>query len=530
MTAIDFLNPNYTAVFKQRLDRLNRIRKDPSILPELMAYYRDHPADFINDWGTTSDPRLVGKGLPSVVPFLLFDRQREMIDYIVRKWKNGEPGLIEKSRDVGASWVSMALACTLCLFNHGLVIGFGSRKEEYVDMKGSPKSLFWKGREFVKRLPREFRGSWIESDSPFLRIGFKDTESFITGEAGDGIGRGDRTAIYLIDEAAYLERPELIDYSLSATTDCRIDMSSVNGMNNPFAEKRHGGRVEVFSFRWEQDPRKDQAWYEKKKLELPPTVVAQELDLDYSASVEGIIIPGEWARACVDAHTRLGITPSGARSASLDVADAGIDNNAVCGAHGILIETLEMWSGKGSDIFATTEKAFAICDAKGYDTLTYDADGLGAGVKGDARVINEKRAVKLTVKPFRGSSSVENPKGEDIKGTKNEDYFYNHKAQAWWALRMRIERTFRWVVEGKPCDPDEILSISSRCTHYRQLLVELSQPTYKSNGIGKILVDKAPDGSKSPNLADSVVIKFGKAAHKPMIISGTALARFKAKR
>ena len=189
---MDFLNPDYTAVFKQRLDRLNRIRKDPSILPELMAYYRDHPADFINDWGTTSDPRLVGKGLPSVVPFLLFDKQRDMIDYIVRKWKTGEPGLIEKSRDVGASWVSMALACTLCLFNQGLVIGFGSRKEEYVDLKGSPKSLFWKGREFIKRLPREFRGTWTEADAPFLRIGFPATESYISGEAGDGIGRGDR--------------------------------------------------------------------------------------------------------------------------------------------------------------------------------------------------------------------------------------------------------------------------------------------------------------------------------------------------
>jgi len=871
----DFLNPDYHAIFAKRLERLNLLRSDPILLQDVRAHYKGNPADFINDWGTTSDPRLVSRGLPAVVPFLLFEKQREMIDYIMRKWKAGEAGLIEKSRDVGASWVTMALACTICLHQTGVVIGFGSRKEEYVDLKGSPKSLFWKGREFIKRLPREFRGTWTEADAPFLRIGFPDTESFISGEAGDGIGRGDRTSLYFIDEAqpldakvltpsgwremgelcvgddvigrngyavqithindcgeqdvyaitfsdhsevqctahhlwqtcpgvgikhpektirtcdmldnfvyrspggqkryryripiaasvefmpqdelplhpyivgallgdgnltnntpritsadaelidimkelmptgtqiggydgrysynlsdtdgrkrkgpvgkqrsrmwnaidaaglhrvtapfksvptkyllankndrlsllqglmdtdghaqdnggsafhtsskalsedvafivrslggmasvsvrsdargyrdqhyvqvtlppplnpfrlsrkatkvfrkhasvksivdikhvgraparcitvdaedglyvtddfavthnsAHLERPELVDYSLSATTDCRIDMSSVNGMRNPFAEKRHSGRIEVFVFHWRSDPRKDDAWYAKKCLELPPVVVAQELDLDYSASVEGVLIPSEWARACIDSHVRLKITPTGAKVAALDVADAGIDSNALCGTHGILVETLEQWSGKGADIFATTQKAFAICDKKGYPGFTYDGDGLGAGVRGDSRVINEGRSVKLQIKAFRGSASVDYPNNEDIRGLKNIDAFANKKAQGAWALRARVERTYRWVVEGKECDPDEILSISSSLKNYRDLINEMSQPTYKTNGVGKIVIDKAPDGQKSPNLFDALMIRFGSATHRPMIITGGALNRFK---
>ena len=56
------------------------------------------------------------------------------------------------------------------------------------------------------------------------------------GEAGDNIGRGDRTTLYLVDEAAFLQRPLLIDAALSQTTRCRIDLSSVNGMTNPFAQ------------------------------------------------------------------------------------------------------------------------------------------------------------------------------------------------------------------------------------------------------------------------------------------------------
>lgn len=525
----DFRNPDYRPIFAARLERLARIRKSPDMLPDLAAYYRENPAQFINDWGVTFDPRNLSRGLPAMAPFLLFDKQREFIDYVLRKWKNSEDGLVEKSRDAGVSWVAIALASTLCLFNNGMAIGFGSRKEEYVDQKDGPKSIFWKGRQFVKYLPREFKGTWQESDAPFMRIGFPDTGSFITGEAGDGIGRGDRCGIYFVDEAAHLERPDLVDFSLSQTTNCRIDMSSVNGMANPFAEKRHSGRIEVFTFHWRSDPRKDDEWYKQQCARLPPVVVAQEIDIDYSASVEGVLIPTAWVQACIDAHVRLGIKPSGQRGASLDVADEGKDDNALCGTHGVVVEYLERWSGKGSDVFATTQRAFRICDDKGYEVLEYDSDGLGVGVRGDAAVINEKRAKKIRVAPFRGSGALDRPSAEDIPGRKNEDMFGNRKAQAWWAVRDRVERTYKWVVEGIPCDPDDILSISSACPHYRDLVTEMSRPTVVwSRVTNKMLIDKSPDGTKSPNLADALMIRFSAPKHAQMIINPQAIARFAA--
>jgi hypothetical protein len=36
------------------------------------AFYKDHPAEFIHDWGMTFDPRNVEIGLEAQVPFLLF--------------------------------------------------------------------------------------------------------------------------------------------------------------------------------------------------------------------------------------------------------------------------------------------------------------------------------------------------------------------------------------------------------------------------------------------------------------------------
>ncbi|EAA5546079.1 TerL protein, partial [Salmonella enterica subsp. enterica] len=157
---------------------------------------------------------------------------------------------------------------------------------------------------------------------PYMRVEFPETGAVIKGEAGDNIGRGDRTTLYLVDEAAFLQRPLLIDAALSQTTRCRIDLSSVNGMANPFAQKRHGGKIPVFTFHWRSDPRKDDEWYRRECEKIDnPVVVAQELDLNYSASAEGVLIPSDWVQAAVDAHIRLGIQPTGKRLGAMDVAD-----------------------------------------------------------------------------------------------------------------------------------------------------------------------------------------------------------------
>lgn len=520
MAEFDFKNPDYAAVFNQRIERLQRIRKEPSAIPALKAYYRDHPAQFITDWGITFDPRNVEINLPSSIPFVLFPKQIELVDSILAHWKGRQHLLVEKTRDMGVSWLSIAIACTLCLHYRGMTIGFGSRKEEYVDKIGFPKSLFYKARMFMQGLPPEFRGGWdIDKHAPFMRISFPDTGSTMAGEAGDNIGRGDRTSLYFVDESAHLERPQLVDASLSATTNCRIDISSVKGTNNSFSEKRHSGRVDVFTFHWRDDPRKDDAWYKKQQDTLDPVTLAQEVDINYQASVEGVLIPSAWVQSAVDAHIKLDIKPTGERLGALDVADEGKDLNAFCQSVGILVDDVQSWSGIGDDIFSTVDKTFDLCDDNKILKFLYDADGLGAGVRGDARVINDIRATKkqklLEVEAFRGSAGIVEPEKEMVEGRKNEDFFANLKAQAWWALRIRFQNTHRWVVDGKPCNPDDIISLSSGMKELVKLTTELSQPTYSKNTIGKILVDKAPTGTKSPNLADSVMMAFSPRQRNP---------------
>lgn len=531
----DWKKPDYDPVWSARAARLTRIRQwpeaeRPQMLAQLRAYYRDNPIDFIQDWGCTIDPRRIELGLSPMMPFILFPKQREFLQFIMDKWRAQRPGLADKSRDSGFSWLVIALGCTLCLHHDGMVIGYGSRKEDYVDKIGDPKSLFYKARIFMQELPVEFRGGWmLARHASHMRIVFPMSGATMTGESGDSIGRGNRTSIYFVDESAFLERPHRVEMSLSQTTNCRIDISTPNGLGNPFEQKRHGGKIEVFTMHWRDDPRKDQAWYDKQCEDLDPVTIAQEIDIDYSASVEGVLIPHAWILSAIDLHKKMGIKPTGSRWGSLDVADEGKDKNAFCGAHGFMLEHLEEWSGKGDDIFGTTQRAFAICQELGYERLRYDADGLGAGVRGDARVLNEKRALDklrpIQIEAFRGSAGVFEPLAEDVKGRKNEDYFANCKSQSWWSLRTRFMKVHRWVTKGVPVPYDEVIAIPADLKNCTRLIGELSQPTYRVNSSGKILIDKAPDGTKSPNLADAVMSRFATISKGPLRISAGVLAR-----
>ena len=518
----DFKNPDYRMVVEWRLERLKKIRENPKSLSSLYHFYKNNPAQFIIDWGNTYDPRNIEKNLPATIPFLLFPKQEEWVHWFIERWKNQERGLTEKSRELGMSWLTMSIATTLCLFNEGVSVGVGSRKEVYVDQKSDPGCLLYKVRFFLSALPKEFRRDWNEKKhSPWMRVIFPNSGSIIIGEAGESLFRGARCSFIIVDESAFLSNAASNEASISQATNCRQDISTPNGTGNPFYQRRISGNTPVFTFHWKDDPRKNEEWYQKqiKKID-DPIIIAQELDLDYAASIENVLIPSIWVTASIDAHIKLNIKAEGEKRIGFDVADKGRDKNAAAGRKGPVLEILQEWSGADSDIFKTVEKVFEICDMHDYPEVYYDADGLGAGVRGDARVINERRKKNIPFYPFVGSSNaLYNPKGDMFLGTgelkdglparTNEDYLKNLKAQGWWALRRRFLITYRAITQNEPFNPADIISLPSNLNKLRELMQELSQPTYKKEeGSGKMLVDKMPDDVKSPNLADAVMICF----------------------
>jgi phage terminase large subunit len=106
----------------------------------------------------------------------------------------------------------------------------------------------------------------------------------------------------------------------------------------------------------------------------------------------------------------------------------------------------------------------------------------------------------------------------DTETPLNEDFYANLKAQAWWQLRRRFERTHRMVQEklhpeqvvGSPAiyPVDELICIDGTLPKLRSLEKELSQPTSGKSARMKLIVNKTPEGTKSPNLADAVVMCY----------------------
>lgn len=529
---INWKKPDYTEVFAWRVERLRRLRAAIEnegtaqlTLPMLKIFYRDNPAQFIIDWGMTYDPRLVEIRQSPIIPFLLYPRQEEWIDYALRKWRAREDACTAKSRELGVSWLAMGLSATLSIFNDGMAVGVGSRVEDLVDKRGSPDSLFWKARFFNENVPREFRAGWNQRGDAHMRISYPETGSVIEGEGGDNIGRGGRKGIYFTDEDAYLTNPDSVDSALSFNTNNRHRISSFNGTANPFYIAATEGKVETFIFPWRDDPRKDDEWYAYQVGRLPAHILASEVDMNPAGSIDRIVIPPAWVKSAIDAHRKLGIIPTGQRQGAFDVADEGKDMNAYCGTRGVVVERVEEWTGKGDDIYESVEHCFSLADKDDCDRFDYDADGMGAGVRGDARKINEDRRDRQQpmkiVTPWRASGAVafptqeipsatpRNPLDQSKKRT-NEDFFANAGVQAWYHLRVLFQRTHRAVADGAPFDADNIISLSSEMPNLAKLVIELSQPQFakKTTAAGKMLIDKAPEGMKSPNLADAVKIRF----------------------
>jgi len=163
----------------------------------------------------------------------------------------------------------------------------------------------------------------------------------------------------------------------------------------------------------------------------------------------------------------------------------------------------------------TARRGMLKCKELGANDLYYDSIGVGAGVKSEVNRMKEENIPIVPTHPWNGGRSGKGlfkPKERlipgDLKSPTNEEFFMNMKAQGWWALRVRFEKTFKAVTQGAKYDFEELISIDSTIENLAQLEVEFSQATMKSNTKGKMIVEKTPQGSKSPNLADGAVMCY----------------------
>jgi hypothetical protein len=188
----------------------------------------------------------------------------------------------EKSRDMGFTWMVIALAEWRFHFHPDQSFLFGSRKEEYVDKKGDPKCLFWKLDYFIEKQP-----GWLQPycDRTQLHYANLDNGSTIDGEStNDDFARGDRRGAIFLDEFPKVKNGHKIEEACGDATNCPIYFGTSSGAYGAFFDIRT--RIEatnpdwLIRLHWSEHPLKKLGLYTSEK-QPDATYKLRILDLDY---------------------------------------------------------------------------------------------------------------------------------------------------------------------------------------------------------------------------------------------------------
>jgi hypothetical protein len=282
---------NENLEFRRKL--LRRADGSASYRRDLVDLCRADPLFYLNAFCWTYDPRRPGS---KVVPFISWPFQDEAILELAAAVREGRDVLIEKSRDMGGSWLCLFVPEWLWHFRPMQSFLLVSRKEEYVDGGDDPKTLFWKIDFLHKHQPR-----WLLPgiNRTHMRRVNEDNGSTLVGESTNtNLGRGARLTAVLVDEfAAFEEKSYPVVAALMDSTNCRIWNSTPRGTDNAFYDLAHNPSITKIRLHWSQHPEKAKGlyhdengkarspWYDRKCKEVGhPQIIAQELDIDYLGS------------------------------------------------------------------------------------------------------------------------------------------------------------------------------------------------------------------------------------------------------
>lgn len=305
-----------------RMRLLDLATKSEDARQQLWCMCSRDPLFFINTYCYVYEPRT-----SAVLPFITWpfqDRCILLLDEAIGKSDFG----MEKSRDMGATWVVLATFFWKWMFRRRQAFGLVSRNEDAVDKKDDPDSLMWKIDFMLECLP-----TWLRPSLERGRLALKNNHnnSIINGYSATGdVARGGRKTAFMMDEAAAFSINDGFAAwaSTQHVTNTRAMVSTPKGLAGVFAEqmrKPDAAMVKV-SLHWSEHPdkkrglyvsyrEKDEAgspyflqildteyrfepdypfildgkvrspWYDRECQRHPiPAMIAQELDIDYGGS------------------------------------------------------------------------------------------------------------------------------------------------------------------------------------------------------------------------------------------------------
>lgn len=241
-----------------RLVVSRRIASDASFAKAIRRMCREDILFWINGFVWTFDPRRKPR---TKIPMITYDYQDRAILDIARAIDEGHDLLIEKSRDMGASWINILVFVWFWMFRTLQSFLMISRVEGYVDDPGNPKSLFWKVDFTIKHMPMRLRPRVNRTK---LHIENLDTGSVIDGEATTGrAARGDRRTAILLDEFAAVDQGHKVLSATRDATNCRLFNSTHEGTGTAYYDVSRTG-IRKIRMHWAAHPLKAKGLYTRR--------------------------------------------------------------------------------------------------------------------------------------------------------------------------------------------------------------------------------------------------------------------------
>ena len=216
---------------------------------------------YVNGFVWQFNPRKEdGKG-GKVGPFCTWPFQEEAGLWLISHIKRQRDGLIEKSRDMGASWLCLMVFEWLWHFHPFQKFLCISRNADAVDKADDPDCLFWK-LDFIHRWsPTALQPRCRRTTNSFRN---EENESSITGAASTGkAGVSGRATAILLDEFAHVREDNQMLDRTSDTADCRIFNSTHVGTGTAFYRLTLSG-IDRMQMHWTDHPEKRKGIYRLK--------------------------------------------------------------------------------------------------------------------------------------------------------------------------------------------------------------------------------------------------------------------------
>jgi len=248
--------------------------EDKSARIQYLALCALDPVLFFNTALWLPNPR--GVTGERTVPAILFDCQEKAVRTIKQAIEEPFDLAIDKSRDLGATFILCGTTLLYWLIQEDFNILMGSRVEDLVDKAsdivngrtvGSEQSLFYKILYLLSSTPKYLQPNFQKTH---LFLQNLDNGSAYTGQATSiGFGKGSRASVIAVDEFAAVE-PKVAQALMENIADvsgcCLFNSTQGNwGEAHVYAKMLKDPDVRKIILDWSDDPRKNTGLYKSER-------------------------------------------------------------------------------------------------------------------------------------------------------------------------------------------------------------------------------------------------------------------------